>query len=178
MGIVKNFCKHIFPGLAVWELLQDLYKRRGVMLESDTSLSPFTIISNVCSIHANQHDRSASEIFISLTIPHAIITQISSAIDGKYDTDITQNSFDQWLQKRNVRTWLSHVLALHARPTILDNEEHLISKAAKKRGPLPARIKGKGREMGLSLLPQQSRMVIAEPVREKSKHLQETLTGK
>ncbi|SJL13784.1 uncharacterized protein ARMOST_17232 [Armillaria ostoyae] len=178
MGIVKNFCDHIFPGLAIRELLQDLCKRRGVMLESDTSLSPYTVISKVCSIRTNQHDRSDSEIFISLTIPHTIITQISSSIDGKYDTDITQNLLDQWLQKRNVRTWLSCVLALHARPTILDNEEHLISKAAKKRGPLPARIKDKGQEMELPLLPQQSRRAVAEPVREESEHLQETLTGK
>lgn len=167
MGIVKHFCEHIFPGLAIQELLQDLCKRQGVMLESDMSLSPYTIISNVCSICANQRDRSDSEIFVSLTIPHAIITQISSSIDGKYDTDITRNLLDQWLQKRNVRTWLSCVLALHAWPTILDKEEHLISKAAKKHGPLPARIKDKR----LPSPPQQSRRVVTEPVREESEHL-------
>ncbi|KAK0227014.1 hypothetical protein EDD85DRAFT_794856 [Armillaria nabsnona] len=146
--------------LAIQELLQDLCKRRGVMLESDMSLSPYTVIS--------KRDRSDSEIFISLTIPHTIITEISSSIDGKYDTDITRNLLDQWLQKRNVCTWLSRVLALHARPTILDKEEHPVSKAAKKRGPLPACIKDKG----LSLPPQQSRRAVVEPIREESEDLQ------
>ncbi|KAK0187068.1 PIN domain-like protein [Armillaria mellea] len=181
MGIIKKFSDHIFPGLVIRELLQDLCKRRGTMLGSDVILSPYTVIDKVCSIHMNQRERSASEIFVSLTIPHTIITQISSSIDGKYDTDITQNSLDQWLQKHQVRMWLSHVLALHAWPTILDNKEHLISKTARKCGPLPGCTKGKAQEKatpGLAMASLLSRKVVTGPVREESEHVQETLTGK
>ncbi|KAK0435125.1 uncharacterized protein EV420DRAFT_1653432 [Desarmillaria tabescens] len=144
MGIVQNFCDHVFPGLAIRELLQDLHKRRGFVPSA-----------------ANQRERSDSEIFVSLVIPHAVITQITSSIDGVYDTDITQNSLEQWLEKREARVWLSRVLALHARPNILDDVEHPTSNAAKKRPTLP---------------PQQSKRVDTK-VREESEHRRETPAG-
>ncbi|KAK0228089.1 hypothetical protein IW262DRAFT_1455286 [Armillaria fumosa] len=181
MGIVKNFCDHVFPGLAIRELLQDLCKRRGTMLDGDMSLSPYPIILKVCSVRTNQRERSASEIFISLTIPRPIITQITSSIDGKNDTDITRNLLDQWLQKRQVRTWLSHVLALHAWPAILDNEDRSLSKSAKKRRPLPTHTKEKARKTataGLPVASPLSKKAVTEPIREVSECLQGILTGK
>ncbi|KAK0448995.1 PIN domain-like protein [Desarmillaria tabescens] len=179
MGIVQNFCDHVFPGLAIRELLQDLHKRRGVMQESDMSLSSSAIISKVCSIHANQRERSDSEIFISLVIPHAVITQITSSIDGVYNTDITQNSLEQWLEKCEARVWLSHVLALHARPNILDDVEHPTSNTAKKHKHQNSCNKEKGRRIempGPTLPPQQSKRVDTK-VREESEHWRETPAG-
>ncbi|KAK0440483.1 uncharacterized protein EV420DRAFT_1485946 [Desarmillaria tabescens] len=97
-GIIQNFSNHVFPGLATRELLQDLYKRWGLMHADDTSISQHTMISK------------------------AILTQITSAINGIYDTDITSKKLDQFAKKREVHIWLSCVLALHARPNILDHQ--------------------------------------------------------
>ncbi|KAK0218992.1 PIN domain-like protein [Armillaria fumosa] len=47
MGIIRNFCNHVFPGLAIWELLQDLCEWRGL---SQTDLSSHALISTVCPV--------------------------------------------------------------------------------------------------------------------------------
>ncbi|KAK0188740.1 PIN domain-like protein [Armillaria mellea] len=111
MGIVKNFSYHVFPGLATRELLQDLYKRRGL----NSQLSIPTVISKVCAIRANQHERAESEIFVSLIIPCATVMDITSVLDHEF------------------HVWFSCILALHARPNILgDTDQIQIRKSAKR----------------------------------------------
>ncbi|KAK0495438.1 PIN domain-like protein [Armillaria luteobubalina] len=130
MGIIQNFCNHVFPGLAIWELLQDLCERRGL---SQTNLSSHALISTVCPVRANQRKRAQSEAFVSLLIPSAIVFQITSAINGRNDNDITKNKLDNFMKKRNIRAWLSRVLMLHARPNILDCASHQILKTVRRR---------------------------------------------
>ncbi|KAK0463169.1 uncharacterized protein EV420DRAFT_1639278 [Desarmillaria tabescens] len=114
MGIIQNFSNHIFPGLAIRELLHDLCLRRRLIQPMDTCLTSHAIISKACSIHRNQHQRSESEIFVSLIIPPAVVSQITSAITGRYETSTTGEKFSKWQEKHEVRVWLSRVLALHA----------------------------------------------------------------
>ncbi|PBK89131.1 hypothetical protein ARMGADRAFT_1033682 [Armillaria gallica] len=99
IGIVKNFLHHIFPGLAIHELLQDL----------------------LCAVHPNQCEQSESEIFVSLVIPYAILTQITSVLNKSHETDANRKALIQFMEKHEVHVWLSHILALHAQPNILDN---------------------------------------------------------
>ncbi|KAK0457944.1 uncharacterized protein EV420DRAFT_1683112 [Desarmillaria tabescens] len=144
MGIVQNFSDHVFPGLAIRELMQDLCKQRGLIPDSNNQLSPHAVIAKACSIRANQRERSGSEIFISLIIPYKIVSSITSSIDGKYDTDASRAKFKQWLNKSTVRVWLSRVLTLHVRPSILDHIERQASAAAKKCHMLKSRNQAQG----------------------------------
>ncbi|KAK0466671.1 PIN domain-like protein [Armillaria novae-zelandiae] len=138
-GIVQHFCDHVFPGLAIRELIQDLCKRRGLLPPNDTSISQHPMISRVCAVRVNQQERSQSEIFLSLVIPEAILTQITSAISGIYNTDITLEKYDRFTKKRQVHVWLSRVLALHARPNMLDDHQALTT--SRKRKVIKPRIK-------------------------------------
>ncbi|SJL15884.1 uncharacterized protein ARMOST_19392 [Armillaria ostoyae] len=141
MGIIHNFHDHLFPGLATWELLQDLCKWQGLLQASDTDLSQHPVVSKVCAICANQHERSHSEIFVSLIVPSEVLTQITSAIDGTYNTNTTLDQFDQFVKKPEIHVWLSRILAIHARPNILDETQHQTPKAGKKRKTVEPHIK-------------------------------------
>ncbi|SJL02376.1 uncharacterized protein ARMOST_05703 [Armillaria ostoyae] len=121
MGIIKNFSHHIFSGLATRELLQDLCERRGLIQPNNSHLSAHAVISGICTVRENQRERSKSEIFMSLVIPHEILTEITSVLNVTYENDINRKALNQFMEKREVRVWLSRILALHARPNILDN---------------------------------------------------------
>ncbi len=121
MGIIQNFFKHVFLGLAIRKLLYDLCNYCGLIQSKDTSFSPHAIISKACLIHENQHQWSQSEIFISLIIPSAVVSQITSAITGTNDTSATREKLKKWQERHEVHVWLSCILALHARPDILDD---------------------------------------------------------
>ncbi len=140
MGIIKNFSHHVFPGLATRELLQDLCERRGLIQSNNSHLSPHAVISKVCAVRANQRERSESEIFMSLVIPHTILTQITSVLDLMYENDINRKALNQFMENREVRVWLSHILALHAQPNILDNVDQT-RKPAKRRKSMKQPLK-------------------------------------
>ncbi|KAK0223278.1 hypothetical protein IW262DRAFT_1458280 [Armillaria fumosa] len=133
MGIIKNFSHHIFPGLVIRELLQDLSKRHGL----EQPHNSVAVISKVCTVCANQHERSGSEVFVSLVVPHAILTKITSVLHSMHENDIQRKALTQFMKKREVRTWLSQILALHAQPNILDNRDqtHKPSKRCKSMKP-------------------------------------------
>ncbi len=141
MGIIRSFRDHVFPGLATRELLQDLCMRRGLLQANNTHLSQHSIVSKACAVRANQREQSHLEIFVSLVIPSEVLTQITSAINGTHDTDTTLDQFDQFVKKPEIRVWLSRILALHARPNILDNMQYQTLEAGKKRKTVEPHIK-------------------------------------
>lgn len=141
MGIIRNFRDHVFPGLATRDLLQDLYKRRGLFKDDDTHISQHAIVSKAHAVRANQRERSGSEIYVSFILPGEILTQITSAIDGTYDTDTTAAEYDQFVKKPEIRAWLSRVLTLHARPNTLDDIQHPTLKTGRKRKMVEPSIK-------------------------------------
>ncbi|KAK0215562.1 hypothetical protein IW262DRAFT_1277857, partial [Armillaria fumosa] len=133
MGIIKNFSHHIFPGLVIRELLQDLSKRRGL----EQPHNSVAVISKVCTVRANQREQSGSEVFVSLVVPHAVLTKITSVLHSTHENDIQRKALTQFMKKHEVRTWLSQILALHAQPNILDNRDqtHKPSKQCKSMKP-------------------------------------------
>ncbi len=133
MGIIQNFSHHVFPGLAIRELFQDLCKRRGLIKDHDNHLSPHSVIAGVRSVRANQHERSKSEVYVTLVIPDAVLARITSAIDGRYDTETTKASYDKWSKKNEAPAWLSRALLLHAQPNVLDAKKDLQSAGPKRR---------------------------------------------
>ncbi|SJL11645.1 uncharacterized protein ARMOST_15051 [Armillaria ostoyae] len=133
MGIIRNFRDHVFPGLATRDLLQDLCKRRGLFKDDDAHISQHAIVSKARAVRANQLERSRSEIYVSFVLPGEILTQITSAIDGTYNTDTTTAEYDQFVKKPEVRAWLSRILTLHARPNTLDDIQHPTLKTGEKR---------------------------------------------
>ncbi|KAK0462317.1 uncharacterized protein EV420DRAFT_1734522 [Desarmillaria tabescens] len=139
MGIIQNFSHHVFPGLATRELLQDLCKRRGLIQANDSHLSPHAVISKVCAIRTNQRERSGSEIFVSLIIPHAILTQITSVLDITYDTD-SRGMLTPFMKKHEVHAWLSRILVLHAQPNLLDDANQT-GKPVKRRKSMKPHLK-------------------------------------
>ncbi|PBK88150.1 hypothetical protein ARMGADRAFT_1034119 [Armillaria gallica] len=65
-----------------------------------------------------------SEIYVSFILPGEILTQITSAIDGTYNTNTTAAEYDQFVKKPEIHAWLSRVLTLHAWPNTLDDIQH------------------------------------------------------
>ncbi len=121
MGIIHSFHDHVFPGLATCELLHNLCMPWRLLQANNTHLSQHSIVSKVCAVHANQHEQSHSEIFVSFVIPSKVLTQITSAINGMHDTDTILDQFDQFVKKPKICVWLSCILALHVWLNILDN---------------------------------------------------------
>ncbi|SJL16477.1 uncharacterized protein ARMOST_20003 [Armillaria ostoyae] len=113
MGIIQNFSHHVFPGLAVRELFQDLCKRRGLIKDHDNHLSPHGVIAGVRSVHANQCERSKSEVYVTLAIPDVVLAHITS-------------------KKNEAPAWLSCALLLHSRPDVLDVKKDLQSAGPKR----------------------------------------------
>ncbi|KAK0492214.1 hypothetical protein EDD18DRAFT_1108972 [Armillaria luteobubalina] len=117
--IINKFGDHVFPGLAVRELLRAWYKRRGVEPHIERTFTPQAIINQACSLRSNQQWRSSSELYVSLTITPQIIHQITSSVAGSYNVVTPEPTVNQW----TVRAWLPRVLTLHALPNFLDNSQ-------------------------------------------------------
>ncbi|KAK0487044.1 PIN domain-like protein [Armillaria luteobubalina] len=117
--IINKFGDHVFPGLAVRELLRAWYKRRGVEPHIERTFTPQAIINQACSLRSNQQRRSSSELYVSLTITPQIIHQITSSVAGSYNVVTPEPTVNQW----TVRAWLPRVLTLHALPNFLDNSQ-------------------------------------------------------
>ncbi|KAK0475937.1 PIN domain-like protein [Armillaria novae-zelandiae] len=114
-----NFSHYIFPGLVICELLQDLSKRCGL----EQPHNSVTVISKVCTVCANQCKQSDSEVFMSLVVPHAILTKITLVLHSMHENDTQKKALTQFMKNHKVCTWLSWVLALHAQTNLLDNRD-------------------------------------------------------
>ncbi|KAK0222989.1 hypothetical protein IW262DRAFT_1457981 [Armillaria fumosa] len=55
IGIIKNFSYHVFPELAIHELLQDLCEQHGLEQHNNSHVLALSVISKVCAICTNQH---------------------------------------------------------------------------------------------------------------------------
>ncbi|KAK0213647.1 PIN domain-like protein [Armillaria fumosa] len=119
--IIRKFADHVFPGLAVRELLLAWYKRRGVEPKIERTFTPQAIINQACSLRSNQQRRSSSELYVSLTITPKIFHQITSSVAGSYNAATPKPTSNQWTAKAEIRVWLPRVLTLHALPNFLDN---------------------------------------------------------
>ncbi|KAK0482304.1 PIN domain-like protein [Armillaria novae-zelandiae] len=119
--IIRKFGDHVFPGLAVWELLLAWYKRRGVEPNIEKTFTPQAIINQACSLRSNQQRHSSSELYVSLTITPIIFHQIASSVAGSYNAATPEPMSKRWTAKAEIRVWLPRVLTLHALPSFLDN---------------------------------------------------------
>ncbi|PBK83563.1 hypothetical protein ARMGADRAFT_1089195 [Armillaria gallica] len=106
MGIIRNFRDH------------------GLFKDDDTHISQHAIVSKAHAVRVNQRERSGSEIYVSFILPGEILTQITSATDGTYNTDTTAAEYDQFVKKPEIHAWLSRVLTLHAWLNTLDDIQH------------------------------------------------------
>ncbi|KAK0472840.1 PIN domain-like protein [Armillaria novae-zelandiae] len=82
MGIIENFSHHIFPGLVIRELLQDLSKQCGL----EQPHNSVTVISKVCTI--------------------------TSVLHSMHENDTQRKALTQFMKKHEVRTWLSQYMKL------------------------------------------------------------------
>ncbi|KAK0194663.1 hypothetical protein F5146DRAFT_926960, partial [Armillaria mellea] len=119
--IIRKFGDHVFPGLAVRELLLAWYKRRRVEPNIERTFTPQAIVNHACSLCSNQQQCSSSELYVSLTITPKIFHQITSSVAGSYNAAMPEPVSNEWTAKAEIRVWLPCVLTLHALPNFLDN---------------------------------------------------------
>ncbi|KAK0477940.1 hypothetical protein IW261DRAFT_1420782 [Armillaria novae-zelandiae] len=118
--IIRKFGNHVFPGLAIWELLLAWYKRRGVEPNIKKMFTPQAIINQACSLRSNQQRHSSSELYVSLTITPEIFHQMMTSVAGSYNTATHEPMSKRWTAKAEIHVWLPCVLTLHALPSFLD----------------------------------------------------------